>query len=76
MDNHVQIGSFQLIKQLKSIVLIKYIDAEAVILLMTRLPSLTICGMALKLFFNKTICEALLAASLPEAIAIESICCF
>ena len=38
---------------------------------MTRLPSLTICGMALKLFFNKTICEALLAASLPEAIAIE-----
>ena len=43
---------------------------------MTRLPSLTICGMALKLFFNKTICEALLAASLPEAIAIEQSAAF
>ena len=32
--------------------------------------------MALKLFFNKTICEALLAASLPEAIAIEQSAAF
>ena len=55
----------------ENIVLIKNIDADIVILLITRRPSSTIWGIASKLLSSKTRFAAFLAASLPDAIAIE-----
>ena len=51
-------------------VLIKNIEAAALILLMTRRPSFTICGSDAKSEFNNTRLAVFFAASLPDAIAI------
>ena len=50
-------------------VLIKNIEAAALILLMTRRPSFTICGSDAKSEFNNTRLAVFFAASLPDAIA-------
>ena len=53
-------------------VLIKNIEAAALILLITRRPSFTICGSDAKSEFNNTRLAVFFAASLPDAIAMPA----